>query len=136
MLMYALARQFKSKPTRFIFFGVASIAKIHFGISVSVWLIALVSALKQGHVDWAYVLSHAMPSFFLFAAFMVSCLLAWKSRVLAVPITVISLIAAVICFRYDATHLNYQVQMMELDKGCTHLYFTWWWYDDRGSPNH
>jgi hypothetical protein len=130
-----LHRKLTSKSIRLACLGFAGVGVFHFSFSVLIWCWALIVALKTGHVTWSEFFYHATSAFVLLAAFISAFVLAWRFRALAAPLTVVSILAAVLCFSYDTRHHHYQLQTMEIGKGCTHGYFTWWLYDDSRDPN-
>lgn len=90
-------------------------------------------AFKFRGFDWSYFLTHSWSAFLLLALFIAAAFLAWRSRQLAIPVTVFSVFVAMSCFIYDARHHNYQIQTMT-ESGCQHAYLTWMWYDDSKDP--
>ena len=130
-----LKRLFNSKTERGFPLVVSGLGMAHFAISSIVWLWGISVSLKIGGSDWNYILHRAPPAFLLLAAFITTFIFTWKSRKLAVRMTLLSLAASILCFGYDTRHNFYQIQANELGKGCSHLYFTWWWYDDIRNPN-
>lgn len=132
-------RRFESRNVRWLFLGLAGAGLFHFAISVLAWGLGLYLAVKKVNphwgVQWSYFLYHATPAVILFAAFVAAFVLAWRFRALAAPVTLVSILTAMLCFGYDARHANYQIQEMDVGTGCSHTYYTWWWYDDVNNPN-
>ena len=106
---------------------------MHFAMSAFLWILQLFVGLKIGGLDWAYLFQHATPAFLLFALFLAAFILACRSRILAVPVLVVSLVTAASIFFYDTSHHYYQIQSND-GTGCRHLYVTWFWYDDSHDP--
>lgn len=127
-------REIKSKPVQLAVLIVAICGVAHFAFSVALWLMQFGVAFKSRSFDWGYFFTHSFTAFLLFALFVVATVLAWRSRLVAIPVTLVSLLVAVSCFFYDARHHLYQIQVMT-ESGCEHAYLTWIWYDDSKDPN-
>ncbi len=127
-------RQLKSNGVRVITAVLATLGATHFAGSVFLWLVGLWAGYKLGSLDWVYFSRHAGPAVLLFGAFVTGIVLAWRSRALAVPVTIASIVTAVLCFIYDTSHHHYQIQSND-GSGCKHSYVTWYWYDDSHDPN-
>lgn len=132
-------RRLESRRVRWLFLGLAGAGLFHFAISLFCWCLGLYVAVRMENprvgVGWSYFFYHASPAVILFAAFVTAFVLAWRFRPLAAPVTLVSILTAMVCFGYDARHANYQIQEMYVGTGCTHFYYTWWWYDDIHNPN-
>ena len=127
-------RQIKSKPGRLLVLFLACCGAAHFALSVTLWLMQINIGLKSRSFDWSYFFAHSATAYLLFALFIVASVMAWRSRFVAIPLTVVSLFLAAGCFLYDTRHHYYQIQVMT-ESGCEHAYLTWIWYDDRHDPD-
>ena len=128
-------RKLKSKKLLWLLLGLAGSGVLHFGISISIWCLGLYAALRNGPVTWSAFFYHATAAFVLFVAFVAAFVFALRFQSVSAPLTLISILAAALCFCFDAKRHNYQIQTMYVEKGCSHLYFTWWWYDDSRDPS-
>jgi hypothetical protein len=132
-----IARQFKSKPARGVLLSIAGIDLAHFAYSLLFWIVGFI----KWSSDWATIFRDFGPviflnsAFLLFVSFGASFLLAWKYRSLAGAVLGASILSAVLCFQYDALHHRYQINRFGRESGCSHVYFTWWWYNDINNPN-
>jgi hypothetical protein len=126
-------RQIKSKAVRLLVLILACCGAAHFALSVYLWLTQVSVGLKSHTFDWTYFFTHSAPAYLLFALFVGASVLAWRSRFVAIPLTLVSLFLAAGCFLYDARHHYYQIQVMT-ESGCEHAYLAWIWYDDRHDP--
>jgi hypothetical protein len=132
-----IARRFKSKTARGVLLSIAGVGLAHFSYSLLFWIVGLV----RWSPDWATVFRDfgsvvlLNSAFLLFISFGAAFLLAWKYQSLAAVVLGAGILSAVLCFRYDASHHRYQINRFGGESGCSHVYFTWWWYNDINNPN-
>lgn len=114
-----------------ILFCISLIGLFHFILSIFAWGIAIVFILimqyRGDEVYWSF-LGPSIIAISLFSLFLISSLMAWKSRKTAFLLLFISFLVATACFAYEAKNEKWQIQMMTKE-GCKHTYYNWLLYD-------
>jgi hypothetical protein len=118
-----------TKIGRMIALTVAGIGAAHFILSVTFWLLTIMSG-AFGRMSWIQIAGQAASAFFLGLAFLFALMLAWRRVRLSAIMLILTCLISVACFLFDVSHHRYQIQEWNADNGCSHVYITWWWYDD------
>ena len=130
--LYSIGRHWRNLGRNYkILFCVSLIGVGHFALSMLGWVtmfaFTLVAWYKGDEIYWSVFLP-ATIAFVLFVFFIISCVMAWKSKRATVLLVLISLCATAICFAYETKNEKWQIQMMT-SKGCKHVYNNWPFYD-------
>ena len=119
---------------------VALVGVIHFGISISFWLIDVNSHLKVPffEIDWVMLLLHGLPAVLLFLLFGAALFFFERKRTVSIRLLFISLSVTAILFFIETQNDFYQMstpitQDLIVPTGYTLSFNTWWWYHKKKS---
>jgi hypothetical protein len=113
----------------------SGVGALHFCGSLWWWLtLILPMVAASGQTDPAplrgVVLDAVMCAAFL-ALYLGAFVLAFRGNKRSRTVWVGVFIGCCLAFFNDVKRQHYQVGVMDPDRGCQHLYATWWWYNDR-----
>ena len=125
-------RDYRSRAVRRGVVIASAIGIVHFVLSLRLWWSVLRIGLDStGPVRWGGY-AYGIPAVVLLVVFIAAFGFALNRKRVSAVLLLLGTILSAACFILDTRGFHYQIQALTIDRGCEHLYCTWWWYDDDG----